>query len=123
MDFFIWRRGRDSNPGNPQRLNGFQDRPIRPLWHLSCFGFRISEIGFQINIRNPISDIRYPRLRRGRDSNPRYPLRYNTLAGCPFQPLRHLSFSDFRYRMSDFRCLMSEIQYLKMFLCFCVSML
>ena len=24
-------------------------------------------------------------------ANPRYPLRYNTLAGCPFQPLRHLS--------------------------------
>ena len=67
MDFFIWRRGRDSNPGNPQRLNGFQDRPIRPLWHLSCFGFRISEIGFQINIRNPKSEIRYPRLRRLRD--------------------------------------------------------
>lgn len=31
-------------------------------------------------------------LRKGRDSNPRVPLRTNTLAGCPVQPLRHLSF-------------------------------
>jgi site-specific DNA recombinase len=30
-----WRRGRDSNPGYPQRHNGFRDRPDRPLWHLS----------------------------------------------------------------------------------------
>ena len=34
-----WRRDRDSNPGNPCRLNGFRDRPIRPLWHLSATGF------------------------------------------------------------------------------------
>ena len=29
--------------------------------------------------------------RRGRDSNPRSSFPDNTLAGCPFQPLRHLS--------------------------------
>jgi hypothetical protein len=30
-----WRRGRDSNPRNRYRLNGFQDRRYRPLSHLS----------------------------------------------------------------------------------------
>ena len=33
----------------------------------------------------------FPNWRRGRDLNPRDPLRSNTLAGCPFKPLRHLS--------------------------------
>ena len=37
--------------------------------------------------------LRYFIMRRGRDSNPRYPYEYNTLAGCRFQPLSHLSFS------------------------------
>ena len=31
-----WRRDRDSNPGTPQRVNGFRDRPVRPLRHLSA---------------------------------------------------------------------------------------
>ncbi len=30
-----WRRGRDSNPGNIEMLNGFRDRPVQPLRHLS----------------------------------------------------------------------------------------
>ena len=30
-----WRRRRDSNPRNAHTLNGFRDRPDRPLWHLS----------------------------------------------------------------------------------------
>ena len=30
------RRGRDSNPRYPCGYTGFRDRPIRPLWHLSC---------------------------------------------------------------------------------------
>ena len=30
-----WRRGRDSNPRNAYALNGFRDRPVRPLRHLS----------------------------------------------------------------------------------------
>ncbi len=34
-----WRRGRDSNPRSEQTDNGFQDRRIRPLCHLS--GVRI----------------------------------------------------------------------------------
>ena len=29
------RRERDSNPWTPEEVNGFRDRPIRPLWHLS----------------------------------------------------------------------------------------
>ena len=31
-----WRRDRDSNPGNCCQLNGFRDRPVRPLRHLSA---------------------------------------------------------------------------------------
>jgi hypothetical protein len=30
-----WRRGRDSNPRSTCVLNGFRDRPIQPLLHLS----------------------------------------------------------------------------------------
>ena len=30
-----WRRERDSNPRSLCRLNGFQDRRIQPLCHLS----------------------------------------------------------------------------------------
>ena len=31
----LWRRERDSNPRYRYQYNGFRDRPIRPLWHLS----------------------------------------------------------------------------------------
>jgi hypothetical protein len=31
----IWRRDRDSNPGWACTHNGFRDRPVRPLRHLS----------------------------------------------------------------------------------------
>src|SRR5688572_13076709 len=30
-----WRRERDSNPRNPSGFNGFQDRRLKPLGHLS----------------------------------------------------------------------------------------
>jgi hypothetical protein len=33
-----WRRGRDSNPRYTCAHNGFRDRPIQPLWHLSTRG-------------------------------------------------------------------------------------
>ena len=33
--FAKWRRRRDSNPRNPQRFNGFQDRLLQPLGHPS----------------------------------------------------------------------------------------
>ena len=32
---FFLRRGRDSNPGTSKLVNGFRDRPDRPLRHLS----------------------------------------------------------------------------------------
>ena len=32
----IWRRGRDSNPRYPFGYSGFQDRPFKPLTHLSA---------------------------------------------------------------------------------------
>ena len=31
----VLRKGRDSNPRYSCPYNGFRDRPIRPLWHLS----------------------------------------------------------------------------------------
>ena len=31
-----WRREGDSNPRSACALNGFRDRPIQPLWHLSA---------------------------------------------------------------------------------------
>ena len=34
-----WRRGRDSNPWKPFDFNGFQDRRLKPLGHLSALGF------------------------------------------------------------------------------------
>ncbi len=34
---YILRRERDSNPRTGRPVNGFRDRPIRPLWHLSFF--------------------------------------------------------------------------------------
>ena len=33
----LWRRERDSNPWTPKEVNGFRDRPNRPLWHLSVW--------------------------------------------------------------------------------------
>ena len=33
-----WRRGRDSNPRTPFEVNGFQDRRLKPLGHLSGEG-------------------------------------------------------------------------------------
>ena len=33
--FFWWRREGDSNPRTSCEINGFRDRPDRPLWHLS----------------------------------------------------------------------------------------
>ena len=39
-------------------------------------------------------------MRRGRDSNPWYALTHNTLAGCPFQPLRHLSKYIFNFNFN-----------------------
>ena len=41
-----WRRGRDSNPRRACALNGFRDRPIQPLSHLSTARItRLSGIG------------------------------------------------------------------------------
>jgi hypothetical protein len=33
--YFSLRRERDSNPRYSYPYNGFRDRPIQPLWHLS----------------------------------------------------------------------------------------
>ena len=40
----ILRKDRDSNPGTPKGVNGFRDRPVRPLRHLSLV--RITSFSF-----------------------------------------------------------------------------
>jgi hypothetical protein len=46
--FNIWRRGWDSNPRNPFGLNGFRDRPIQPLSHLSKCELLILIVGTRV---------------------------------------------------------------------------
>ena len=41
-----WRRDRDSNPGWACTHNGFRDRPVRPLRHLSALWVRVSVRAF-----------------------------------------------------------------------------
>lgn len=45
-----WRRGRDSNPRTPCRVNGFRDRRNRPLCHLSASGVVVRR-GFNVSLR------------------------------------------------------------------------
>ena len=47
-DFSLVRRDRDSNPGYPLGHDGFQDRSIRPLWHLSINKTNLS-VSFNIS--------------------------------------------------------------------------
>lgn len=54
--FFLWRRERDSNPWTANAVNGFRDRPVRPLRHLSIFNiyynsFRFAKIHFIFHIQ------------------------------------------------------------------------
>ena len=85
-----WRRGWDSNPRDPCGPDGFQDRYLQPLGHLSkyCWALRLSSVSF-------FNHMVYHELvewRRGRDSNPRRNLRPSTdLANRPLQPLGYLS--------------------------------
>src|SRR5450756_763090 len=75
-----WRRGRDSNPRNGgYPLNGFRDRRIQPLCHLSA------EV-------TASSSRRGCRWRRVRDSNPGYGLTPQTrFPVVRLQPLGQLS--------------------------------
>lgn len=45
-----WRRDRDSNPGSARTDNGFRDRRIRPLCHLSASGVFVRR-GFSAPLR------------------------------------------------------------------------
>ena len=52
----FWRRERDSNPWTANAVNGFRDRPVRPLRHLSIFNiyynsFRFAKIHFIFHIQ------------------------------------------------------------------------
>ncbi len=48
------RRGWDSNPRWPEGHNGFRDRPIQPLWHLSE-----QRLGLYLKLRDSLFVIRY----------------------------------------------------------------
>ena len=48
----FYRRGRDSTPGSLKRDNGFRDRPVQPLRHLSVMIF-IFLIKYTLYIRQP----------------------------------------------------------------------
>ena len=53
---YSWRRERDSNPWTANAVNGFRDRPVRPLRHLSIFNiyynsFRFAKIHFIFHIQ------------------------------------------------------------------------
>ena len=72
---YSWRRERDSNPWTANAVNGFRDRPVRPLRHLSLktilsqrgdfhpFAFAKIQLIFQllkfISIFYPSSSISY----------------------------------------------------------------
>ena len=43
---FFQRRDRDSNPGTSKLVNGFRDRPDRPLRHLSSGFLRVQKYYF-----------------------------------------------------------------------------
>jgi hypothetical protein len=40
---FVLRKERDSNPRTGKPVNGFRDRPIQPLWHLSEKGCKFTD--------------------------------------------------------------------------------
>ena len=48
-----WRRGWDSNPRTACTVNGFRDRPVRPLRHLSVYmmGIVAERVGFEPTVR------------------------------------------------------------------------
>ena len=51
----LWRRGWDSNPRIRCRINGFRDRPVRPLWHLSVLEIILAErVGFEPTVEFPL---------------------------------------------------------------------
>ena len=45
--FALWRREGDSNPRYSCPYNGFRDRPIQPLWHLSYRAAKILDFDKQ----------------------------------------------------------------------------
>ena len=112
----LWRRGRDSNPRlRPARIAadaGTAHRPPRPVATppglASKSHARPSQCRKAAAARRPVAtppglaskglERLNPRSkaaaadwRRGRDSNPRYPLRYTRFRGARLQPLGHLS--------------------------------
>ena len=64
------------------------------LWNAKFRNKKIASLSFKepyLAISKIKNKDDFSSVRRGRDSNPRYPFGYNTLAGCPVRPLRHLS--------------------------------
>ena len=83
------RREGDSNPRIPNGINGFRDRPIRPLWHLSEEGVGHMYTHAQIPHANSHSN---PHLLRGeRGIRTPGPLQVNGFQDRRNRPLCHLS--------------------------------
>jgi hypothetical protein len=62
----MWRRGRDSNPRRAFTLNGFRDRPIQPLSHLSA-GLFLQEAEEVSTGVDGLQDLRGDAAHRARD--------------------------------------------------------
>ncbi len=84
------RRGRDSNPGYPKGYNGFRDRPVQPLRHLSEM---FVSLNFKRSMRNgriiDIFGVFFKAERVGFE--PTVPQGYTRFPVVPIRPLSHLS--------------------------------
>jgi hypothetical protein len=92
----VSRREGDSNPRIPNGINGFRDRPIRPLWHLSEVGVGLSVVFEHGYICDPHSHFPHshsnPHLLRGeRGIRTPGPLQVNGFQDRRNRPLCHLS--------------------------------
>jgi site-specific DNA recombinase len=84
-----------------ERKNGKQEIIVKTLlWNAQLKNKKIANLSFKepyLRLSKIKNKSDFSSVRRGRDSNPRDPLRPNTLAGCPFQPLRHLSILNIHF--------------------------
>ena len=122
----VLRRERDSNPRYSCPYNGFRDRPIRPLWHLSLWSFckkiprrdsvrrkkrlvlrslaffyfaSANKVCGALKTKTPAQKHGIDCLRRERDSNPRT-FWVNGFQDRRFKPLSHLSAAKIQFEIN-----------------------
>lgn len=82
------------------------------LWNATIENQELASVSFkpvfQIIANEPNLDD-FNNLRRGRDSNPGNPQRFNILAGCCFQPLSHLSIRTILHTFHNFSNILMTI--------------